>query len=177
MQGCTWVVVQHYNDGAMKDSLYFWVDDYETPDIMVSWSRSGPKYSAYSTQLVMQPGLNDCQFVDIFVNGATKLPSEFAKALEVAAIDANEAVIPDDTYPKCSVVLTYGRKGTPPDFSITAATADGAFKEFPNGRRRPAWLLLLPLAAVPDVALGAALGILLPVALTGGANTPGPGTQ
>lgn len=159
---CTMTVLDRYRDGAMAESLYFRVEDYEQPEIAVSWAHR-PDGEEHLFQLedsvevlTIEPALEGCQFVEVFVNGQTLAADESTGA--PSAVLANpfpggEAIIPDAHYPDCAVVLTFRTVGAPPTFVITAATKQGVVAEFPNGKRRPAWLLLLPLAVAGDAAL------------------------
>lgn len=169
--GCTQMVMDRYRDGVMMPSLYFWVADYEQPEIIVSWAHydpSPPERGLTNVEhpahpLAIEPGLQGCQAVQVFVNSEAQRIGDEVNAIEVSALPLSDPIIPDERYPDCSVLLTFRTAGSPPTFVISAATKNGVVKEFPNGKRQPAWLLLLPLAAVPDAALAliTVAGVLL----------------
>ena len=80
--GCTGVVLDRFQDAAMTPSLYFRVDDLETPEVQLSWVHhidseeveGQPGQLRTSTTdrlnlLTIRPELEDCPLVEVFLNG------------------------------------------------------------------------------------------------------------
>jgi hypothetical protein len=149
--GCTTMVVDAYQARVMRNPMYIWLADYEEPEIHVYWSRRPPAENSVATQLLtIRPGLDGCQFYEIYVNARDAHLEDSSAAILYRAVPTDAALIPDERFPDCTVLLTYRRLNTRPGYVLTAATREGVIAEFPNRKRQPAWLLLMPFAAVAD---------------------------
>ncbi len=159
--GCTTMVIDRYHDAAMTPSLYFRVDDLETPEVRLTWvhhidseeveGQEG-KLRTFTTDrlnlLIIRPELEACPFVEIFLNGEPL--AEVGEWKQAYAIGNSEVMIPGPDDSACSLMLTFRTLGSPPTFTITAATKNGVVEEFPDGERQLAWLLLVPPTVVWD---------------------------
>lgn len=159
--GCTTMVMDRYRGATMTPSLYFRLDDIETPEVHVTWVHhlGGEKREAQEEQegqppsvtplfgdrpnlLTIRPDLEGCPFVAVSLNGESLYA--VGEWIPVSAIRDGEVMIPDQDDPDCSLMLTFRTLGSPPTFSIVAATRNGVVEEFPDGKRKGAWLLLIP---------------------------------
>lgn len=154
--GCMAMVLDKYRDAVMTDYLYFWVEDYEQPEIHVSWSHihptkpGGMKQEYWPTELTIRPGLAGCQFVEVYVNNPDQHLESRENAIGVFPAPSDATLFLDDRFPDCSVLLTFRKLQSKPYHALSAVTRDGVVAEFENGKRQFAWLLLMPLAAVMD---------------------------
>lgn len=164
--GCSMMVLDRYRDGAMAEVLYFRAESHEQPEIIVSWSHregnpGGLQPKPLLNLLVIRPELDGCPFIEVYLNEVDRRLSRTIESAPAMAIPAEGPLIPDETYPDCSVLLTFATSGEPPRFVMAAATKKGVVAEFPDGKRKPAWLLLLPFTAVCDTAGLALIGGLV----------------
>lgn len=175
--GCTLAVMDRYQSDAMTPSLWFRVDGIETPEVRVTWvhrmplmvnsgSREEKKVNIEKQDrqsrdtledrpilLTIRPELEDCQVVEVFLNGEPlDATGEWKRA---SAISDGEVLVPAQDDPKCSLMLTFRRMDSPRTFSIVAATKNGVVAEFPDGKREHAWLLMFPPAIIGDVVVAA----------------------
>lgn len=160
------MVLEAYRAESMTNPLYVWGVDYEQPEVQLIWSRNQPpkadattsdQPSPEGTRLAIRPKLADCDVVEVYMNDLS-FPLKGADAsIQHWTIEADAAVLPDERYPDCALLVTYRRRAPPEDLVLVAATRDGVVAEFPSGRRKPAWLLLTPLSVISDTVLVASI--------------------
>jgi len=159
--GCTIMVLDRYQDAAMTPSLYFRVDDLTTPEVHVTWvhridrekleGQEGQTRTFTTDRpslLIIRPELEGCPSVELFLNGEPL--DEVGEWTHAYALGNTEVMIPDQDASACSLMLTFRTLGSPPTFTITAATKNGVVEEFLDGERKIAWLLLVPPTLVWD---------------------------
>lgn len=161
LTGCVSSVVEAYRAGVMPNPMYFWLIDTEGPEIRIRWSRWDPNkvienpwkkpfFALPPNILELHPDIPGCQAYEACVNDSETRIANESEAIAMFAVREPTSILPDDRFPECAILLTYHRPLSRPGLVVIAATRAGVLEEFPNGRRKPAWLLLTPLAAIGD---------------------------